>query len=76
MTSKELEDHSKTMEEGEQQTYEDELHERRPYQDIEAEDSHMLELQQRNVQIKQKEDEQKLNFQRDRPDNASYYDTS
>ena len=66
------------MEEGEQPYHEDEedIHGRKPYQDIEAEDSHMLELQQRNVQIKQKEDEQKLNFQRDRPDRESYYDTS
>jgi len=34
---------------------------RKPYNDLE-DDSHMAELQQRNVQIMQKEDEQKLNF--------------
>lgn len=36
----------------------------------------MLELQQRNVQIKQKDDEQKLNFQKDKGERESYYDTS
>jgi len=67
-------DESKVIEKDNEE--DEDIQARKPYNDIE-EGSHMAELQQRNVQIMQKEDEQKLNFQKDRTnERESYYETS
>ena len=58
-----MQDHSKVIEKDNEE--DEDITGRKPYNDIE-DTSHMAELQQRNVQIMQKEDEQKLNFQKDR----------